>query len=116
MKGKKLTWLLHSNRVLLGLLMLIPGISKLFITGSTGVTSMLSGIGFPLAVFFAWLLIIAEIGSGIAIISNWKLKYSVIAPVIILAVATLTVHIGNTTSILLHLVAISNYLLIGYAE
>jgi len=114
MKGKNSNWLLNSNRILLGLLMLIPGISKLFLIGPSGVTGMLSGIGFPLAAFFAWVLIILEIGSGTAIILNWKIKYSITPAAVILLVAILTVHLGNTTSILLHLVAISNYFLIAH--
>lgn len=51
------------NRVLLGLVMLVPGLLKLFVTGSSGVTGMLSGIAlFSWApAFWAWILILSEI-------------------------------------------------------
>ena len=104
-----------SNRILLGLLMLVAGILKLFVTTPEGVKNMLTGIGFPIAIFFAWLLIIAEIVSGILIISNWKIKYVVFLPVIILLVATFTVTWGKWTNVIMHLILVSNYLLIAYA-
>ena len=61
------------NRILLGLLMLVPGLLKLFVVGPTGVSGMMSGISiFAWAPFFwAWLLILAEIISGAAILANY---------------------------------------------
>ena len=103
------------NRVLLGLLMVIPGLSKLFVSGASGVSGMLLGIGlFAWAPgFWAWILILSEIFFGLAIIARWKLEYTVIPPMIILAVATFTVVWGSWSSVLLHLVAISGYSLIA---
>jgi uncharacterized membrane protein YphA (DoxX/SURF4 family) len=103
------------NRVLLGLVMLIPGLLKLFVTGVTGVTGMLSGIAlFSWAPgFWAWVLILSEIIFGIAILANWRLQYTVIPPMIILLVAAFTVQWGNWSSVLLHLIAVSNFSLIA---
>lgn len=102
--------------VLLGLLMLVPGLMKLFVSGVGGVTGMLTGLGFPAAAFFAWVLIIGEIGSGIAILSKWNLKYVVYIPMVILLVATFTVHWGSWSNVLLHLVAVSGYWLLGQKD
>jgi uncharacterized membrane protein YphA (DoxX/SURF4 family) len=115
------TWV-TVNRVMLGLFMLIQGLLKVFVMGPDAVKGLLSGIVLfswaPL--FWAWVLIIFEIGSGLAIIANWKTKYTTIPPIIILIVAVLFVvvkwsNLGQTSwsTLLLHLVAISNFILIG---
>jgi uncharacterized membrane protein YphA (DoxX/SURF4 family) len=101
-----------ANRWLLGLLMLVPGLMKLFVMKPSAVVSMLSGIGFPAASFFAWVLILSEIVFGIAILANWKMEYSVWPPIIIMLVAAFTVAWGNWPTFLMHLVIASNYLLI----
>jgi uncharacterized membrane protein YphA (DoxX/SURF4 family) len=101
------------NRVLLGLLMLVPGLMKLLYIGPSQVAGMLSGMGFPAPTFFAWILIFAEIGSGLAILARWKLHYAVWPPVVILLVAGFVTASSNISSLLLHLVAASNYLLLG---
>src|SRR3989304_301117 len=107
-----------ANRVLLGLLLVIPGVTKLFITGPDGVAEMLSGIVlFSWApAFWAWVLMLSEVIFGLAVLANYKLKYTVIPPVIIMLVAGLTVNIGRTSSLLLHLVAASAYLMLAYKE
>jgi uncharacterized membrane protein YphA (DoxX/SURF4 family) len=107
MKENKLTML---NRVVLGLVMFVPGLSKLFLSGAAGVSGMLSGIAlFSWApMFWAWILILAEILFGLAILANYKLKYTVIPPMIILLVAAFTLNWGSWPSFLLHLAAITN--------
>ncbi len=107
-----------ANRVLLGLLMLIPGIMKLFVIGPTAVVGMLSGLAlFAWApTFWAWVLMFSEVVFGGAIIVDYKLKYTVIPPVVILFVAALTVNIGNVSSLLLHLVAVLGYLMLAYKK
>ena len=106
--------ILTANRNLLGLVMLVPGLLKLFSIGSAGVTQMLSGIAlFAWAPgFWAWILIISEIVFGIAILASWKLEYSVWPPVIIMLVAAFTISWGNWPTMLMHLVIASNYLLL----
>jgi uncharacterized membrane protein YphA (DoxX/SURF4 family) len=104
--------ILTANRILLGLVMLIPGLAKLFVMGPDAITQMLVGLGFPIAGFFAWLLIILEIAAGIAIIANWNLKYIVAIPIVILLIAAFTAHLSNIANIIVHIALASNYLLI----
>ena len=104
--------------ILLGLLMLIPGLMKLFVMGPSAVTGMLSGIALTswAPSFWAWVLILSEIVFGALILAKYKLELTVWPPMIILAVATLFVainwsNLGATAwpNVLLHLVAITGY-------
>jgi len=110
------------NRILLGLLMLIPGITKLLIAGPNAITGMISGIAlFAWApAIWAWILIISEIIFGIAILANWKLEYTTIPPIIIMLVATFSFGFNwsnimqtNWGNVLMHLTIASNYLMLG---
>ncbi len=104
------------NRLLLGLLMFIPGLLSLFVIGPSKVVGMLTGLGFIAPTFFAWVLIIFEIGCGIAILANWNLHYTTVPPIAIMLVAGFTTtinwsNLGNSSwpFFLLHMVAASNY-------
>ena len=110
------------NWILLGLLMLIPGLMKLFVMGPSAITQMLSGIVlFSWApAFWAWILILSEIVFGGLVLAKWKLKYTTIPPMIILAVALLFVTIDwsnlaqvNLAGVLFHLLAINGYWALG---
>ena len=105
-----------TNRVLLGLLMLVAGLLKLFASGPDAVTGMLSSMAlFSWApAFWAWTLIAGEVLSGAAILANYKLKYAVIPPMVILTVAAFFVYWGNWYSLIMHLVAVSGYSLLAY--
>jgi len=100
--------------------MLIPGLLGLFVIGPTALTGMLGGLNFPIPAFFTWVLILAEIFFGIAILAKWKLEYTSIGPAVILVIAALAVNI-NWSNIgqsqwpifILHLAVASNYLLVG---
>ncbi len=105
--------ILMLNRMLLGLLMLVPGLLKLFSIGPSNVTGMLSEFGFPAPAFLAWVLIISEIVFGAAILAKWKLEYTVWPPIIILIVAAFTAGWGEWPTILLHLAVASNYWMLG---
>ena len=107
------------NRILLGLLMLVPGLLKLLVVGPSGVTGMLSGnFLFSWApAFWAWVLIFGEILSGIAILANWQIKYTAWVPAFILSLAIITTTIkwsaiGTTgwSSVILHLIAVWSYI------
>jgi len=113
-------WMIH--RVLLGLLMLVSGVLKLLMVKPSGVAGMLSGIVLFswAASFWAWILMLGEILSGLAILSNWKLKYTAYIPVIILAIAVLFMiikwsNLGSTSwsSVIFHLIAINAYLMLA---
>ncbi len=103
------------NRILLGLLMLVPGLMKLFVMGSDKVIEMLSGNALfswsP--TFWAWVLILSEIVFGIAILAKWKLQHSVWPPIIIMLVVAFTNSWGNWPSFIMHLVIASNYFMLG---
>lgn len=112
MKERKI---LLINRILLGLVMLVSGILKLFVIGPDAVTGMLSGMAlFAWApAFWAWILILSEIIFGIAILAKYKLEYTVWPPVIILVVASFTAHWANWGNMLVHLALASNYAIWG---
>ena len=103
------------NRILLGLVMLIPGILKLVATlsGDNFVSGILSGIVLfawaPL--FWAWILILVDIGVGSAILLNWNVKNASWLAIIILLVAAFTVNLSNPSGILTHVALASNYLI-----
>jgi uncharacterized membrane protein YphA (DoxX/SURF4 family) len=108
--------------ILLGLLMLIPGLLKLLVMGPSAVTGMLSGIAlFSWApAFWAWILILSEIVFGVLILAKYKLELTVWPPIIILAVAVLfvTINWGDLMStswpnVILHLIAITGYMGLG---
>lgn len=108
--------LMTTNRILLGLVMLIPGLLKLFVMSPSAVVGMLSGIGlFAWAPsFWAWVLILSEIVFGIAILAKWKLEYSVWPPVVIMLVAAFTASWGNWPTFLMHITIASNYLMLKH--
>ncbi len=117
---KQKDYVITLNTILLGLVMLLPGLMKLFIIKPAAVTQMLTNLGFPVPMFFAWVLILSEILFGLAILARWKLKYTVWPPIIILVIAGLTTSI-NWQSIgtsqwpgfLMHIALASNYWVIS---
>lgn len=105
-----------TQRILLGLLMLVPGLSKL--GGTFGIDTGVSVAGlsvmlsaWPAAMFFAWIVALSEVVFGIAILAKWKMKYTTIPPMIILVVAALMTTISpfNPINLLFHLVAVVGY-------
>jgi len=78
-------------RFFLGLLFVIPGFQKLM--NPSMITGMLEGLGFPAPTMMAWILLLSEIVFGMAILTGFRLNYSVWPLVFILLVAIITVHI-----------------------
>ena len=109
-------WAKKVNWVLLGLVMLVAGAMKLFVMGSGAVAGMLSGLGFPGAGALAWVLIVAEIASGILILARYKLDIVTWVPVVILVVATFTAWRGDWGNMLIHLALASNYVVLGQSK
>ena len=103
-------------RITLGLFFLVPGLTKL--TNPAGITGMLSGLGFPLAGFFAWILLLSEIIFGASLIVGHKVKFAVWPLFIILLVALLLVAIpgldlSNNSSVMMvlwHLIGLAGLL------
>lgn len=114
MKNNKAIYAVTANRFLLGLLMLVPGLYKFFVIGAGNVSGMLSGFGFPIPVVLAWVLMIAEVVTGIAIIANFNIRLSVIPPMIIMIVAGIvTFSPQGIPQLLMHLTLATNYWVFG---
>jgi len=104
-----------TGRILLGLLMLVPGILKL-IDGGQGITGLLTTLGFPIPAVLAWIVLLSEIIFGLAILANYKLEYTVLPPMVILLVAVISTNLSGVSSwsnVIFHLVAISSYWMYG---
>jgi len=100
-------------RVALGLLFLVPGIMKLM--NPQMIIGMLEGLGFPMATAFGWIVLLSELVFGSALIVGFKVRYAVWPLMIILAVATIMVHVPSTDpmkwiNVLFHVVAIAGLL------
>lgn len=107
---KKLHW------IVLGLVMLIPGLLKLFVMGPANVQTFLAGLGIPASALFVWVLIFAEIVSGALILARVGLEYVVVIPIIIMLTAAFTAHWGNWPQVLVHIAMATGYGLFGYAQ
>ena len=98
-------------RMSLGLLFLLPGLGKLM--NPAMIAGMLGGLGFPAPAFFGWLLLLSEIVFGAWLIAGWKVKYAVWPLMLVLVVATLTVHLAKVAdpmgmiTVLFHVVGIA---------
>tara|TARA_Y100000310_G_scaffold345863_1_gene471751 strand:+ start:22293 stop:22664 length:372 start_codon:yes stop_codon:yes gene_type:complete len=110
------------NLYALGILMLAGGLVKLFVMKSAGLAGMLGGLGFPAPQLMAWVLIVAEIGSGVAILAKYKLEQVVWVPIVIVLTAIVMywkspLFAGKLplqlTQTLVHITLASNYWLLG---
>ncbi len=103
------------NRILLGLVMLVSGLMKLFLLKPDGVSGMMSGIViFAWApMLWAWILIVGEIFAGITILTRWNAHIGTWIAAVVLTVAAFTVYLENVSTLLVHLALASNYLLLG---
>lgn len=94
-------------RVTLGLLFALSGYRKLM--NPEGVVTMLTGIGFPAATFFAWLLLLSELIFGLAVLVGFKVKYTAWPLVLVLLVAEVAIVIPKqgilSTSSLFHIIS-----------
>lgn len=81
-------------RVAIGLLFLIAGINKF--NNPDMIIGMLSGLSFPAATFFGWLLILVEVIFGALVLIGYKVKYTAWPLAIVLAVAWILVAGPNS--------------------
>ncbi len=102
-------------RVVIGILFLQAGINKF--ANPDGVVGMLTGIGFPAPVFFAWILLLSEIIFGALILVGYKVKYTAWPLVIIFLVALGTVVIPSggisSNNALFHIITIAGLITIA---
>ena len=78
-------------RLGLGILFIFMGIGKL--QSPSGVTGMLQGIGFPMPIFWTWLLLLSELIFGICLLIGLKVRYTTIPLIIVMIVAIVTVQL-----------------------
>lgn len=81
-------------RIGVGGLFVITGIMKLM--NPAVVTSMLDNLGFPGPLLWAWILILAELLCGAAVLTGYRVKWAVIPLTIILVIA-IAVNLGSQT-------------------
>lgn len=102
-------------RVFIGLMFVLAGFKK--VTGIDGVTGMLSGLGFPAAVFFAWVLALAELVLGLFVFAGFKTKYAAWPLAFVLLVAEVLVVIPGagiaSSNSFFHLIAIAGLVTIA---
>lgn len=102
-------------RVTIGLLFTLAGFNK--VTGIEGVTGMLSGMGFPVAVLFAWILALAELIFGVLVLVGYKTEYTAWPLAVILLIATVLVVIPNAgitaSNTLYHIISIAGLVTIA---
>lgn len=84
-------------RVVVGIIFVAHGFGKLWGTtpGMDVWTTMVTGLGFPAPVFFAWLVGLVEFLGGIALIVSFGTRYAALLLGIVMLVAIFTVHISN---------------------
>lgn len=99
-------------RIALGLLFIIPGLSKL--ANPAMIIGMLRELGFPAAALFGWILLLSEIVFGTAVLAGYKVRTTVWPLAIIMVVAGVTVAVPQIGSnpmavpiTLFHLVALA---------
>lgn len=102
-------------RVAIGLMFIVTGFNK--VTGIDGVVGMLTGLGFPAASMFAWILALSELIFGALIFIGYKTKYTTWPLAFVLLIAELTVVLPNSgigsNNSFFHLIAIAGLITIA---
>ena len=93
-KRGNIDWVSTLLRIPLGLMFIIIGLIK--IQDPAGISGFLSSMGFPIPMFFAYLMFLTEIIFGATILIGYKVKYTVWPLVAILTLGTLLVIIPST--------------------
>jgi len=93
-------WSLVSLRAGIGIVFLIHGIGKLlsigpFAVGISGTAGFLTSLGIPAAIFFAWIVALAETFGGLFILVGFLTRYAAVAVAIDMIVAISLVHFKN---------------------
>lgn len=88
-------WAILVLRVVTGLVFFMHGYQKLTMMGIDGVTGFLTSLGFPLAGFFAVVLIATELLGGLALMVGLGTRYAASLTTVVTVVAFLTVHMSK---------------------
>lgn len=96
-------------RITLAVLFLYTGITKLM--NPSGISGMLTNLGFPAPIILGWIVLLSEIIFGLALLVGWKVKYAVWPLIIILLVAVFKVVLpntnGNYVNLLFHILGVA---------
>ena len=96
-------------RLVLGVMILVMGIKKLL--NPEMIIGFLGSLGFPVPIFFGWLLLLSEIVFGAAVLIGWKVRYTVWPLLVVLVVATVLVILPasgqDQLNLLFHILAIA---------
>ncbi len=98
-------WAPVALRIGLGLLFIYTGITKLM--NPSMVNGMLGGIGFPAPTFWTWVLILAEVLCGLAVLVGFKVEYATVPLAVILVVAMVAVYHSQVPQLMMHLAMLS---------
>ena len=68
-------WALLALRLAIGITLIVHGYPKLFPSGPGGFSGFVGSLGFPVPLFFAWVVTIVEFFGGIAMILGFLVRY-----------------------------------------
>lgn len=68
-------WALLVLRVAVGVTFIMHGYPKLFPSGPGGFAGFVGSLGFPVPLFFAWVVALLEFGGGVAMIIGFLVRY-----------------------------------------
>jgi putative oxidoreductase len=80
-------------RLALGIVMVAHGADK--IGGVGGFAGFLDSMGVPVAIVFAWIVTIVELGGGLLLLAGVLTRYVALLMAVDMAVATVLVHLPN---------------------
>ena len=96
-------------RLSIGIMFIYQGIGKLM--DPSGPAGMLTNLGFPAPQVFAWILLLSEIIFGLAVLTGYKLKYTVWPLVLIFLVVIGTIILPaeelNVVTLFFHIIVIA---------
>ena len=95
MTAKTLDYGLLITRLVLGAIMLVHGSQKLFTFGYPGVAAGMGQAGLPAPQIAAALIIAAEFGGGLALITGLLTRFSAASIAFAMTVASIQVHLPN---------------------
>lgn len=88
-------WGITLMRVMVGIVFLVHGLQKLFVSGFGGTAGFFESLGIPLAMVAAVIVTLVEVVGGAALILGLATRWVAVPLAIDMLVATLLVHLPN---------------------
>lgn len=85
-------WGIAILRVIIGLVFLVHGLQKIFVTGVTGVAAFMGQVGIPFSMTAAVVVIAVELLCGLALVGGFCTRWAAIPLAIDMLVAAAVVH------------------------